>query len=63
MTRHYKKRRAWSDREVQGLEALCERRARGDKRAPSVLRYATRIKRTEGATRQMIHKLGLSLTA
>lgn len=62
MTRHYKKRRSWSEAEIKKLERLCERRSKGEKRAPSVLTFATKHRRTEGATRQMIPKLGFSLT-
>jgi len=62
MTRHYKKRRSWTAGEVRDLERLCRRRARGDAGAPSVLKFARANKRTEGATRQKIHQLGLSMT-
>jgi hypothetical protein len=54
MAKRAKKRRAWTSSEVRELKAMARKKTTAGK-------IATKLKRTEGATRQKAFSIGLSL--
>jgi hypothetical protein len=54
MVKKVSKRRGWTNGDIRELKSLAR------KKTPA-LRIARRLKRTEGATRQKAHQIGVSL--